>query len=129
MYLLDTLRGSVVWSALLELVARGGVLAGSSAGAMILGGQMWVPGEGWRAGLAAVPRLAFIPHHATLAARWGAEKMRGILSPGVTLVGLDECAGLAGSDRSWRAIGAGEVTVYADAGTKVCRAGQEVQFD
>ena len=29
---------------------RGGAMAGSSAGAMICGGQMWAPGHGWREG-------------------------------------------------------------------------------
>lgn len=127
-HLLETLRDSVVWLALTALVARGGVLVGSSAGAMILCEQMWALGEGWREGLGAVPRVAIVPHHTTLAARWDTEKMRNALDAGVALVGLDECAGLVSGDGSWRAIGAGEVSVYRDSEIRVYRSGDVVSF-
>jgi cyanophycinase len=125
-YLLEALRGTYAWQALLRVLARGGVLAGSSAGAMVLGGQAWAPGEGWREGLGAAPGLAVLPHHATLAARWNVDDMRRGLPPAVTLVGLEECAGLAGSGADWQALGAGAVTVYRAAGPEVFTAGQSV---
>ncbi len=109
-HLLETLRGTKVWQAVVELSERGGLVAGSSAGAMAFGGQMWAPGEGWREGLGLVPGVAVIPHHATVAARWNAAKMRESLAPGVTLVGIDEATALLLPDHL--VLGEGEVTVY-----------------
>ncbi len=109
-HLLETLRGTKVWQAVVELGERGGLVAGSSAGAMAFGGQMWAPGEGWREGLGLVPGVAVIPHHATVAARWNAAKMQETLAPGVTLVGIDEATALLLPDQL--VLGQGEVTIY-----------------
>lgn len=123
-YLLETLRGTAAWQALQNMLGRGGVLAGSSAGAMILGGWLWAPGEGWREALGLAPRLAVLPHHATLAARWNVGEMRASLPPEVTLAGLDECTGLIGEGEAWQAAGPGEVTLYRAGGIEVLQAGQ-----
>ncbi len=128
-YLLETLRGTLTWKALLRIAARGGVLAGSSAGAMVLGARCWAPGEGWREGLGAAPALAVVPHHATLAARWNVAEMQRTLPPGVTLIGLDECTGLVGAGADWEAAGAGTVTVYRPGGPEIYEAGQAVRLD
>ncbi len=109
-HLLETLRGTKVWQAVVELGERGGLVAGSSAGAMAFGGQTWAPGEGWREGLGLVPGLAVIPHHATVAARWNATKMRETLAPEITLVGIDVATALLLPDQL--VLGEGEVTVY-----------------
>ncbi|MBI3244473.1 MAG: Type 1 glutamine amidotransferase-like domain-containing protein [Chloroflexi bacterium] len=111
-HLLETLRGTKVWRAVVELSERGGLVAGSSAGAMVMGGQMWTPGAGagWREGLGLVPGLAVIPHHATVATRWNAAKMRESLAPEVTLVGIDEATAVLFPDHL--VLGEGEVTVY-----------------
>jgi cyanophycinase len=122
-YLLETLQGTAVGQAMLGLVQRGGVLAGSSAGAMVLGGQMWAPGQGWREGLGALPGLAILPHHATLSARWDAAKMRQVLPDDVILVGIDESTGLAGHANEWRVMGAGEASVYRGPGVEAHTAG------
>jgi cyanophycinase len=125
-YLLETLRDSAAWSAMLQLVERGGVLAGSSAGAMVMGGQMWAPGEGWRPGLGALPRLAVLPHHATLSARWDAARMRLALPDEVVLVGLDECTGLVAAlgGGEWRVMGAGEASLYRGPAVEALTPGQ-----
>ncbi|HKZ85286.1 MAG TPA: Type 1 glutamine amidotransferase-like domain-containing protein [Anaerolineae bacterium] len=125
-YLLETMRGSPAWQAVLDALGRGGAMAGSSAGAMICGGQMWAPGHGWREGLGLVPQVAVIPHHATLAARWNADRMRATLPPGVTLVGIDEATALIGSGREWVVLGKGEVAVYDAKSPSVFTSGQSV---
>ncbi len=56
-YLLETMRDSPTWRAASDVLDRRGAIAGSSAGAMICGGQMWAPGHGWREGLGLVPPL------------------------------------------------------------------------
>lgn len=112
-HLLETLRGTRAWDAIAALHERGGLVAGSSAGAMVLGAQMWAPGEGWRAGLGLAPGLAIVPHHATVAHRWNAPRLSETVAPGVTVVGVDEATALLLPDQL--VLGEGEVTVYTPA--------------
>jgi cyanophycinase-like exopeptidase len=122
-YLLETMRGSRAWDAILAVHARGGLIAGSSAGAMAMGGQMW-RFDGWTPGLALVPHVAVLPHHATMAARWNAQHMAATLPAGVTLVGIDEATALLLPDG--RVLGVGEVTVYGADGPQVYPPGERV---
>ncbi|MCX5916139.1 MAG: Type 1 glutamine amidotransferase-like domain-containing protein, partial [Deltaproteobacteria bacterium] len=71
-HLLETLGNSPAWEAALGVWKSGRALAGSSAGAMVLGGRMWAPGQGWRQGLGLLPGIAVIPHHSRLAEVWKA---------------------------------------------------------
>ena len=112
-HLLETLRGSKVWDAIVGLYGRGGLVAGSSAGAMVMGGQMWAPGEGWRTGLGLAPGIAIVPHHATVSHRWNAPKMAETVAPGVTVVGVDEATAFLLPDQL--VLGEGEVTLYTPA--------------
>lgn len=109
-HLLETLRDSKVWQAIVGMYERGGLVAGSSAGAMVLGGQMWAPGEGWRVGLGLVPKVAVIPHHATVGARWNAPQLAQTVAAGTTVIGIDEATALLLPDQL--VVGEGEVTVY-----------------
>ena len=122
--LLETMRDSPAWNAAHEVFQGGRALAGSSAGAMILGGQMWAPGSGWREGLGLVPSIAVIPHHANLASRWNAAHMRGSLRKGVILLGIDEATALVGPP--WQVLGAGQVTVYRGKKPDIFEDGQDV---
>ena len=123
-YLLETLRGSRAWEAVLAQYQRGALLAGSSAGAMALGGQMW-RFDGWTPGLGLVPNLAVIPHHATLAARWDVARMAASLVAGVTLVGIDEATGLLLPEGE--VLGEGKVTVYGGEAVREYESGDSVQ--
>jgi len=76
----------------------------------VLGGRMWVPGEGWRDGLGLAPRVAVLPHHATVSHRWNATQMVNTLSPGITLVGVDEATALLLPDQ--QVLGEAQVTIY-----------------
>jgi cyanophycinase len=112
----DVLEGSRVWAAVREAWAGGAVLAGSSAGAMALGGwsliRARVPGDARRrprAGLGVVPAIAVLPHFETFGHRWG-ESARAAL-PDATLVGIDERTAALWVDGAWRAAGTGSVTV------------------
>jgi cyanophycinase len=130
-YLLETLRGSKVWEAVQTVHARGGLVAGSSAGAMVLGGLMWKFGE-WIPGLGLVPNVAVLPHHATMSARWDATRMAALLpsevsgASGITLVGIDEATALLLPEG--RVLGAGEVTLYTPAGPQAYEAGAVVEL-
>jgi cyanophycinase-like exopeptidase len=120
-YLLDTLRGSPAWEAIRRVHARGGLVAGSSAGAMALGGAMW-RFDGWTPGLGLVSHVAVLPHHATLSARWNAQHMRATLPSGVTLVGIDEATALLLPEG--RVLGVGKVMVYGGEGVREYGSGE-----
>jgi cyanophycinase-like exopeptidase len=123
-YLLETMRDSLTWEAALGAWVGGRMLAGSSAGAMICGGQMWGPGVGWQKGLGLVPHIAIVPHNATLGLRWKADRIRTSLPEGVMLVGIDESTALLGPP--WQVIGWGQVVLYSDQGKAIFTDGQIV---
>jgi cyanophycinase len=108
-YLRDTLNGSRTWQAVQAVERRGGLIAGASAGAMVLGQRLW-RFDGWIDGLGLVPGIAVLPHHATLAARWNAPAMAAALPAGVTLVGIDEATALLLPEAL--VLGVGQVTLY-----------------
>lgn len=119
-YLAETLAGSRLWEVVRTIYDRGGVVAGSSAGAMVLGEQLW-RFDGWKPGLGLAPGLAILPHHATLSARWNALAMAASLPNGVTLVGIDDATALLLPEA--RVIGMGLVTVYTASGPQVYEPG------
>jgi cyanophycinase len=123
-HLLDTLRNSPAWEAILGIWKSGRTLAGSSAGAMVLGGQMWAPGQGWRRGLGLLPQLAILPHHARLAKAWKVKSMLTSIPDGTTLVGIDEATALVGPP--WEVVGQGTFVVYESDKPAVFRHGDPV---
>jgi cyanophycinase len=125
-HLLETLRNSAAWEAMRGVWKGGRGLAGSSAGAMILGGRMWAPGRGWREGLALLPGIAVIPHHSRLAKEWKAKDMIASLPGEITLVGIDEATALMGPP--WEAAGMGKVTIYGPGKPNAFTPGQPVNL-
>lgn len=130
-YLGETLRESLCWQAMLEAYEHGAVLAGSSAGAMVLCQYYFDPvREQIMAGLNLLPNACILPHHNTSGRNWS-RRLREQL-PGVVLIGIDERTGLLDDGpgerkASWRVYGQGSVTVYRQGEPVVYSAGQ--QFD
>jgi cyanophycinase len=61
-YLHQVLDGSLVWQAVKTVLAGGGVVAGCSAGAMIMGER--IPGMvKWRKGFGMIPNAVIVPHY------------------------------------------------------------------
>ena len=117
-YLLSVLRGTPAWEGVIDALDAGSVLAGSSAGAMVLCEWMLVPGsEQLDAALGLVPGLVVLPHHN----RWhdrspgGLGEVAAVVS-GVgrpDLLGIDEATGLVLEEpHGCRVLGAGSVTLY-----------------
>lgn len=110
-YLGQTLSGSQAWEAALEAYRNGAVIAGSSAGAMVMCEHYYDPGRGKvERGLNLVSNACVLPHHNTFGKNW-AGKLKELL-PGVTLLGIDEHTGMLTDDGEWIVEGSGVITVY-----------------
>jgi cyanophycinase len=117
LHLRSVLKDSRLWSALVAAWHDGAVVAGSSAGAMVLGDPMVDPrGGALTLGLGLVRGLAVLPHSDT----WSAEKSRRTVSLAtghLRIAAVDERTALIRDPAgTWRTSGAGEVTVYVDGG-------------
>jgi cyanophycinase len=114
-YLLATLSDTPVWEAVLEVLGRGGVVAGCSAGAMILGG--WIPARPtsgsisiWRPAFGLVPRTVIFPHFDEIP-RWITAPLGWTRPRRSTLLGIDGSTALVGRDDTWEVFGRGRVVV------------------
>lgn len=116
-HLLGVLAGSAVWAAAVACHERGGVLAGCSAGAMVLagrlpGGMRWLPvALRWERALAIVPGCAVLPHYDRIPEPVAALVAMGA-PRGVAVVGIDDDTAAVGRDGAWQVRGTGRVTVW-----------------
>ena len=113
MHLRAVLKDSPAWDAIVAAWSGGGVLAGSSAGAMVLCDPMVDPrGGAFTLGLGLLPGVAVIPAHD----HWSedaAHRTRKMSPADLVLAGIDERTALIRDpDGTWRAEGAGEVVVF-----------------
>src|SRR5581483_6233077 len=119
-WLLSTLLGTGAWAAVRSVYERGGVLAGCSAGAMILGSHLIAPrlrlGWPWDfvEAFGLVPSSTIIPHYDAGAARLAGLLARS-LPAGVALIGVDEQTALVSDGGGWQ--------VWGHAGVELRRAG------
>ena len=135
-YLRSTLDGTALWAAVREVFDRGGVLAGCSAGAMILGGYVpefsmkaglpWI--NRWQASFALVPDAIIMPHYDEFP-EVVVSLMFGRRPPGTYLIGIDGHTALVGVDHTWRVSGAGRVTVRRGRDKQRYTAGQTVSLN
>ena len=110
-YLAETLKGSLTWQAVLEAYATGAVVAGSSAGAMVMCEYYYDPSRGQVIeGLNLVPNSLVLPHYNTFGKSWASRLLE---LTGATLIGIDEQTGMIDErPGSWTVYGAGNVTLY-----------------
>jgi cyanophycinase len=126
-YLAETLQGSAVWQAMLEAYQAGAVIAGSSAGAMVMCQYYFDPSKRQvAAGLGLLPNTCVLPHHNTFGKGWAAQMTK--LLPQAVLLGIDEHTGMLddGSQekkRAWSVYGEGSVTLYRQGKPTVYKAG------
>lgn len=129
-YLIRALDGSAVGRALAEAHLRGAVIAGCSAGAMVLAGHAFdfrarvAPWPlRWRAGLGFVAGASVIPHYDAwpepLSALIALQAPRGSL-----VLGIDEETALVGRDGAWQVHGRSRVTVWRGRRRDRYRAGE-----
>jgi cyanophycinase len=111
-YLGETLANSLCWRAAMDAYEKGAVIAGSSAGAMVLCEHYYDPHEKkLLRGLNLVPNACVLPHHNNFGKSWAMQLIQ--LLPSATLIGIDEHTGMINDmNGAWRVHGAGEVTLY-----------------
>ena len=110
-HLLDTLRGSLLLEKVRHALDRGAVLAGSSAGAMVLGSSMRF--GGWRAALGLVGGVAVLPHHERSQPAKVADKLRAAAPTVAVVLGIDGKTACFGGPEGWQVHGPGAVTTYS----------------
>lgn len=129
-HLMQALGGSAVGRAIADAHDRGAVLAGCSAGAMVLAGHAFdfrvklVPWPlRWRDGLGFVPRASVVPHYDAwpepLCALIAFQAPRGSV-----VLGIDEGTAIVGRDGAWQVHGRSRVTVWRGRHRDRYRAGE-----
>jgi len=117
-HLAESLADSRSWEAILLAYRDGAVIAGSSAGAMVLCQHFYDPYQGkLLPGLNLIPNACVIPHHNSSGKSWVSGLHAQV--PDCTLVGIDEQTGIindgmnsgVASDQ-WTVYGRGAVTIY-----------------
>ena len=120
-YLLDSLKNTKVWQLIVERYNSGdAILAGSSAGAMVMGKKViariyrfFRTGElpEWEDGLGLVD-FAVIPHFDKLSEDMSEEHIRELktrIPPDVKIIGIDEDTAFIKIDANWQTLGKGKV--------------------
>ena len=123
-YLGQTLKDSLAWEAAMDAYRNGAIIAGSSAGAMVMCEFYYDPGAGEVAdGLKLVSNALVLPHHNTFGKSWAPKLLKKI--PDVTLIGIDEQTGMIndGENRIWNVYGARVVTLYRNGVVETYSAG------
>lgn len=109
-HLHDVLAGSPAWQGILDALSSGAVLAGSSAGAMVLGAAR-PPGDRWGGvGLGLLPDTIVQPHYRP------APSGRPQSPEHVTVLGIAEETTFLRQGPGWTNLGSGSVWVLRGAG-------------
>jgi cyanophycinase len=125
-YLGKTLKGSSAWQAAVAASQTGAVIAGSSAGAMVLCQSYYDPGSGkMEEGLNLVPNSLVLPHHDTFGKNWAPRLLD--LAPQSRLLGIDERTGMLSKNggAEWQVLGQGSVTIYRQGQREIYRTGEQ----
>jgi cyanophycinase len=125
-YLLETLRDTQCWRAIAGVHAAGGVVAGCSAGAMVLGEALFDFPQIWRTlpALDLAHGVAVIPHF---------DEMPGLIrnqirraSPTIDTAGVEGSTALVISSDGWQVVGRGGVTIFTRQGKTRYTDGQAI---
>ncbi len=127
-FLGETLANSGCWQAALAAYQQGAVIAGSSAGAMVLCEHYYDPYEKkLLPGLGLIPNSCVLPHHDNFGKSWA--KQLAEMLPDSILIGIDERTGMVNDmNGGWQVYGAGEVTLYRAGSTVRYGSGERFSF-
>lgn len=113
-YLYETLQGSRVWDAILSVLANGGLLAGCSAGAMVLGEQFFGFPQ-WKPGFNLIPGVTIIPHFDELP-EFMLKAARLLVGDRLKVIGIEASTALVFDDGRYEVLGSGGVTLWTREG-------------
>jgi cyanophycinase len=133
-YLMEVLGDSAVGRAIVAAHERGAVVAGCSAGAMVLAGHSFslrarlLPWPlRWRAGFGLIPGALVVPHYDTWPEPFSA--LVALQAPrGSVVLGIDEETALVGRDGAWQVHGRARVTVWRGRHRDRYRAGESFRL-
>ena len=121
-YLYRTFANSLAWEAILEVISKGGVLAGCSAGAMVMGGH--IPGfPGVKPAFGLVPGVVIMPHFDEIPGVM-VNALRLLVRDNQTLLGIEGNTALVGEQDGYQVVGSGGVVVWNQRGKKRFTHGQ-----
>ena len=126
-HLLETLRDSLLLDAIRKRLENGGILAGSSAGAMVMGS--WMRFREWWPTLGIASGIATLPHHERADPDTVVGELRSAPEGLTAVFGIDGAAGALSGPDGWTALGAGRVTVYQDGGWRRFEEGESLSLD
>ena len=122
-HLLDSLRGSRAWDCLVEMWQGGVVIAGSSAGAMVLCETMLYRGQLFD-GLRLIRRVAVVPHFEN-SSPGSIERLQSDIPANLILFGIDSATGCIRIGSQWQVMGVGKVTIITKSNCLSVPAGEE----
>jgi cyanophycinase len=128
-YLDLTLRKSRCLDALWRAYQKGTVLAGSSAGAMVLCEWYFDPAvKEIKMGFGIKKNVILIPHHDTFGRSWHSVYLDKISD--IQCIGIDEQTGMIrqGCNHRWTVYGKGKVTLYSKSSIVTYGTGQTFQY-
>lgn len=125
-FLVETLRGSKSWQAIVAAHRRGVIVGGASAGAMALGVRLWHPHTGGLIdGLGLIP-IVTLPHfRAEQIDR--ARDLRRRLDPSWRLFGIAERTSAIFNGAAWTCWGPGEVVEFTVEGPLAYQSGESFE--
>ena len=121
-HLVSVLRDSIILSLIGTLATQGCFIAGSSAGAMVLGKQMFH--RGVTAGLSLIGDIITLPHHENSDPASIHESIVSLLPKKSKTYGIDGGTGLIFTDSGTEILGRGTVTSYNQHGWAVSKSKQ-----
>ena len=123
-HLLETLRDSLFLLRLLLALARGAIVAGSSAGAMVLGS--WMSFGGGMDTLGVLQSVAVLPHHERSDPDEVVTRIDKSAPAGTEVLGIDGKTCCFGGPGGWTVLGQGVVTLYSRGRWQRFESGQSV---
>ena len=118
-HLLATLCQTSFMAAITEAVSEGATLAGSSAGAMVLGSRMKY--RNWMRGIGLISNTAVLPHHENSVPETVSSENQSELLSGIEIIGIDSATGVLLEGNGVKIVGKGKATFYSRSTYKIIK--------
>ena len=116
-HLLKTLYQTPFMASITEAVSKGATLAGSSAGAMVLGSKMRY--RSWMPAIGLISNTAVLPHHENSVPETVSSENQSELQSGMEIIGIDSATGVFLGDNGVKIKGKGKAVFYSRSTFKI----------